>query len=268
MFLAAVIQLNCTSDVDANWRQASELVRRAATYGARLICTPENSNFLGPHEEKVRLAETIEGTTCQRYSELARELEIVLLLGSFNEKSTDPRRCFNTSVLFASDGRRLAFYRKMHLFDVDVSPQVRFSESATVMAGDRTVVAVTDLGVLGLTICYDLRFPGLYQKLRQEGAQMLTVPSAFTLTTGKDHWHSLLRARAIETQCFVLAPAQHGEHDDEGLRESFGHAMIVDPWGQVLTMVPDGPGVALAEIDLERLDRVRQAIPVVDHRRI
>jgi len=267
MTLAAVIQMSSASVEEANWRQAKELVVQAAERGAQLVATPENTNYLGPHEEKVRRAETLEGETCTRFSDLARQLRIHLLLGSFNEKSDEASRCYNTSVLFGPDGLQLAVYRKIHLFDVDVSPEVRFAESATVKGGSELVSVETDVGTLGLTICYDLRFPGLYQRLRDLGSEILTVPSAFTLTTGKDHWHPLLRARAIETQCYVMAPAQHGKHDDEGLRESFGHALIVDPWGQIVAMVADGPGVALAEIDLGRLERVRSSLPVTDHRK-
>jgi predicted amidohydrolase len=267
-FLAAVVQLNGTSDEDRNWRQASELVRLAAERGARFVSTPENTNFLGPHEEKVRRAEPLDGATCGRFAELARELGIHLLLGSYNERSSEPDRCYNTSVLFAPSGERLAAYRKIHLFDVDVSEEVRFRESATIVPGDEVVTVATPLARLGLSICYDLRFGELYRQLRREGAQAITVPSAFTATTGKDHWEPLLRARAIETQCFVLAAAQTGRHDDRGLRHSHGHSMIVDPWGQVLASVPDGPGIAVAEIDLDRVEAVRQAIPVETHRRL
>ena len=267
-FLAAVLQLNSTSDAERNWASASELTRRAAEAGAALVATPENTNYLGPHEEKVRRAEGLEGPTCERFSGLARELGIHLLLGSFNERGPEAERCYNTSVLFGPDGERLATYRKIHLFDVEVSPEVRFEESATVAPGEETVVARTDLGRVGLTICYDVRFGELYRRLVEQGAEILTVPSAFTLTTGRDHWHPLLRARAIESQCWLLAPAQTGRHDDRGLRESFGHAMIVDPWGHIVAMAPDGPGLALAEIDLDRVRRVRTAIPVADHRRL
>jgi predicted amidohydrolase len=267
-FLAAVLQLNSTSDSEENWRQARELVARAANAGAAFVATPENTNFLGPHEEKVRRAEELDGPTCERFAGLARELGIHLLLGSFNERGPDADRCYNTSVLFGTKGGRLAVYRKIHLFDVDVSPEVRFTESATVVPGEGPVVASTDLGRLGLTICYDIRFGELYRRLVEMGAEILTVPSAFTLTTGRDHWQALLRARAIESQCWLLAPAQWGRHDDEGLRESYGHAMIVDPWGHVVAMAPDGPGLALAEIDLERVRQVRRAIPVADHRRL
>ena len=267
-YLAAAVQLDSTSDADANWASARALIERAVSYGARLVATPENTNFLGPHEEKVRRAEPLDGPTCGRFADLAARLGIHLLLGSFNEVGTAPGRCRNTSVLFGPDGARLAVYRKIHLFDVDVSPEVRFTESATVEPGTETVVAATPLGRIGMTVCYDLRFAELYQKLRDGGAEILAVPSAFTLTTGRAHWHPLLRARAIENQCWVIAPAQHGRHDDQGLRESFGHALIVDPWGAVVADAADGPGLALAEIDLGRVAAVRRAMPVADHRRL
>jgi len=270
MFLAAAVQLTSTSDETANWQSASALIRRAAERGARFVATPENTNYLGPHPEKVRRAEPLGGATCGRFAGLARELGIHLLLGSFNEKSDDPletARCFNTSVLFGPDGEVLATYRKIHLFDVDI-PEVRFAESATCRPGDRPVVVETPLGRLGLSICYDLRFPELYRGLRGAGAEILLVPSAFTLATGKDHWEPLLRARAIENQCYLIAPAQHGRHDDGGLRESWGHAAILDPWGQPVAVASDGPGLALAEIDLERVAQVRRQMPVWEHRRL
>jgi predicted amidohydrolase len=268
MFLAAVVQLNCTSDESANWESARSLIERAAGYGARLVATPENTNYLGPHEEKVRRAEPLVGPTVTRFADLARRLGVWLLLGSYNEKSDEPNRCYNTSVLFSPEGKIVATYRKMHLFDVDVPGGVRFAESATCKPGEEVAVADTELGKLGLSICYDLRFAELYRKMNDQGAQMLAVPAAFTLATGKDHWEPLMRARAIENQCYVLAPAQHGEHDDAGLKASYGHAMIVDPWGLVVARASDGPGIALAEIDLERAARIRRAIPVAQHRRI
>ena len=267
-YSAAVLQLNSTSDAEANWRAARRLIEQAAAAGANLVATPENTNFLGPHEEKVRRAEDLDGPTCRQFADLARGLGIHLLLGSFNERGPDAGRCHNTSVLFGPDGGRLAVYRKIHLFDVDVSPEVRFTESATVAPGREPVVVATGLGRFGLTICYDLRFGELYRKLVELGAEILTVPSAFTYTTGRDHWQPLLRARAIESQCWLLAPAQCGRHDDRGLRRSFGHAMIVDPWGEVVALAPDGPGVAMAEIDLDRLRQVRAAIPMAEHRRL
>ena len=278
-FLAAVVQLTSSSDAEASCREAEELVRKAASRGAALVATPENTNYLGPHEEKVRLAEGLDGSTCARFAGLARELGIHLLLGSFNERAAlgqhgeghpdEPAaRCHNTSVLFGPDGGVLAVYRKIHLFDVAVPPDVVFQESATVAAGSEAVIAETPLAWIGLSICYDLRFPELYRALAENGAEILAVPSAFTLVTGKDHWEPLLRARAIENQAWVLAPAQHGRHDDGGLRQSWGHAMIVDPWGQVVAQVSDGPGIAVAEIDLARQRSIRERLPALQHRRM
>jgi len=267
-FLAAVCQMRSTSDQEANLAQAEELIRNAAARGARLVGTPENTNFLGPHADKVRRAEPLDGPTCGRFSALSKELGIHLLLGSFNERSADDARCFNTSVLFGPEGSRLAVYRKIHLFDVDVPGGVSFRESETIVPGDEVVVVPTILATIGLSICYDLRFGGLYRSLVAKGADLIAIPSAFTAATGKAHWEVLLRARAIETQCHVFAPAQWGRHDDGGLKESHGQAMIVDPWGQILAQVPDGVGIAVAEIDLERVARVRAAIPVQAHARV
>jgi predicted amidohydrolase len=262
MFAAAVIQMNCGADAEANWESARRLIRRAAGYGAQLIATPENINFLGSMQEKVHLAEGLNGQTCRRFSQLAAELKVHLLLGSFNERGRSRSHCRNSSVLFGPDGSQMAVYRKIHLFDVDLSEKVRFQESRFVQPGRGVCVAETSLGRIGLSICFDLRFPDLYQRLAGLGAQILTVPSAFTLTTGKDHWEPLLRARAIECQCYVLAPAQQGRHDDEGIRESYGHSMIVDPWGHVLARAAEGPGIAMAEIDLKRVEQIRRALPV------
>ena len=266
--LAAVCQMRSTADGAGNLRQAEELVRSAAARGATFVATPENTNYLGPHAEKVRLAETLEGPTCLLFSRLARELSIHLLLGSFNERRPVEGHCFNSSVLFGPTGTRLAVYRKIHLFDVDVPDGVSFRESATVAPGADLVIAETPFGGLGLSICYDLRFGELYRALVARGASVLTIPSAFTATTGKAHWEILVRARAIESQAFVVAPGQHGEHGDSGLRESHGHSLIVDPWGRILAEAPDGIGIAVAELDLTEVARTRAAIPLAAHRRL
>jgi predicted amidohydrolase len=268
MFLAAAVQLTSTSDEEANWESARALIERAAAHGARFVATPENTNYLGPHEEKVRRAEPLDGRTVSRFAELARRLGIHLLLGSFNEQSDETGRCYNTSVFFSPAGEILGTYRKIHLFDVDVPNGVRFAESTTCKPGEATAVVATPLGRFGLSICYDLRFGELYRRLVDGGAEILMIPSAFTLATGKDHWEPLVRARAIETQCWVIAPAQHGKHDDGGLAHTWGHAMIVDPWGIPVATAADGPGLALAEIDLDRVTKIRQAIPVARHRRL
>ncbi|MEO7795740.1 MAG: carbon-nitrogen hydrolase family protein [Thermoanaerobaculia bacterium] len=266
--VAAVCQMRSTADGAANLRQAEELIRAAAAEGATFIATPENTNYLGPHAEKVRLAETLDGPTCRLFAALAKELKLHLLLGSFNEKSSVKGRCFNSSVLFEPSGGRLAVYRKIHLFDVDVPDGVSFRESATVEPGSQVVTAEVEFGTVGLSICYDLRFGELYRALIAQGATLLTIPSAFTATTGKAHWEILVRARAIESQAFVLAPGQVGEHGDSGLRESHGHSLIVDPWGRILADVSEGVGIALAEIDLSEIPRVRNAIPIAAHRRL
>jgi predicted amidohydrolase len=267
MFLAAVIQMGSTDDEGSNLDQAEGLIRRAATSGARWIGTPENTNYLGPPAGAVAGAQPLDGPTPSRFASLARELKVHLLLGSYNERGDDAMRYRNVSVLFGPDGERLAVYRKIHLFDVDLPDGAggTHRESDSVAPGAEAVVAETELGRFGLSICYDLRFGNLYRRLRRAGAEILTIPAAFTMATGRDHWEVLLRARAIESQCYVFAPAQWGRHDASGKRESYGHAMIVDPWGTVVARAADGPGLALAEIDLERVRRARRAIPVAGH---
>jgi predicted amidohydrolase len=266
--LAAAVQMTSTSDAAANLAQAEDLIRLAAGRGAKLIVTPENTNYLGPHGDKVRLAEPLDGPTVGRFARLARELGVYVVVGSVNERSADPKRCYNTSVMLGPDGALLAAYRKIHLFDVDVSDEVRFRESDTIVPGDDLFVVDTAVGQVGMSICYDLRFPELYRALVDRGAEVLLVPSAFTLMTGKDHWETLLRARAIEGQAWVIAAGQVGRHDDGGLRHSWGHSMIIDPWGAVVAMASDGPGIAVADIDLARVASVRRAIPVASHRRL
>jgi predicted amidohydrolase len=274
MFLAACVQLRSTADIAKNLDTTERLVRRAAAHGAKLVATPENTSFLGPQFHKIDLAEDLDGPIATRLAELAGELSIHLLVGSLAERrrepdgSVDPKRCFNTSVLYGPDGSRLAVYRKMHLFDVDVPGGVTIRESDSIAPGDDIVIAKTELGTIGMSVCYDLRFAELYRALVDRGAEILAVPSAFTLATGKDHWHPLLRARAIETQCWLLAPAQWGIHDEQGKRVSYGHSLIIDPWGIVTGEASDGEGLCLAEIDLDRVREVRRAIPVRDHRRI
>ena len=274
MFLAACVQLCSTTDQTRNLDAAERFIRRAASLGAELIATPENTAFLGPQFHKVELAEPLSGPTTERLRALAAELSVLLLVGGLAEQrrlpdgQVDRRRCYNTSLLLGPAGDIIASYRKMHLFDVDVPGGLTIRESDTIAAGDQVVVADTRLGRIGLSICYDLRFPELYRAMVDQGADIIAVPSAFTLTTGKDHWHALLRARAMETQCWVLAPAQWGSHDDAGKRQSYGHSLIIDPWGVVVADKGHGEGLCLAEIDAERTAQVRRAIPVRDHRRL
>jgi len=197
---------------------------------------------------------------------VARARRVHVLAGSIAEAVSAPGKAANTSALIGDDGAILAAYRKIHLFDVAIPDGARYAESESVEPGDRTVVAPTALGRIGLSVCYDLRFPELYRRLADEGAEILCVPSAFTLFTGKDHWEVLLRARAIENLAYVVAPAQVGRHSER--RVTFGNAMVVDPWGVVLARCPDGEGVCVAPVSRERLEQVRRELPALRHRRV
>ena len=264
MHLVACLQMRSGPEITENLAQVEVGMERAARYGVKLLTTPENTTFLGPSDQKVALSEALDGSTHRRLADLARLHRMYLLVGSVAERF-DATHCYNTSLFFSPEGDLLAYYRKIHLFDIDIPGGPRFQESATIRPGNEVVVVPTALGRIGLSICYDLRFPLLYQKLVEKGAEILMVPSAFTLQTGKDHWHPLLRARAIESQCYLLAPAQEGPHDSGGLRHSYGHSLILDPWGTVLAECGEGPGLCLAEIDLARLQKIRRAIPVRQH---
>jgi predicted amidohydrolase len=263
---AAVVQLTSTADADHNLDRARHWIDRAAEAGARLVALPENFPYLRREDaERNPLAQDLEGPVVQFIRESAKRHEIVLAGGTLPEAIPDDSRVYSTSVVVDRDGSVRGVYRKIHLFDVELS-DVGLQESKTVAPGDEIVVADTAAGRLGLSICYDLRFPELYRELATRGARILLVPSAFTVPTGRDHWEVLLRARAIENQAFVLAAAQYGIHSPT--RRSYGRSMIVDPWGTVLATVPDGEGFATAELDLESLERVRLQLPALRNRRL
>jgi predicted amidohydrolase len=264
--LAAAVQMTSTADVSRNLDTAEALVERAATRGASFIGLPENFAFLRSEGEPVPEAQALDGPWVRRLADLARRLKVTVLLGSLPERVPGGERVRNTSVLLGPDGATLAVYRKIHLFDTDLPGMEHLKESKAVVPGDEVVVAETDLGPVGLSICYDLRFPELYRELARRGARVLCVPSAFLERTGKAHWEVLLRARAIENLAYVLAPAQVGHHG--GGRSSYGQAMIVDPWGVVLAQVPDGEDVAVAELDFDRLARLRRELPALSHTRL
>ncbi|MHB8419306.1 MAG: carbon-nitrogen hydrolase family protein [Myxococcales bacterium] len=265
MPLAAVCQMNSGPDKGKNLAQARELVTRAAAMGAGFIALPENFELMASSQEKRDQAEPLGGPTIASLRELARALGVTLLAGSFAERAGG-EKVHNTSVLVGPDGAILAAYRKIHLFDVEIGDGASYRESELVAPGGEAVTGDTACGKVGLSICYDLRFPELYRRLSRAGAEILTVPAAFTLMTGKDHWEVLLRARAIENQCYVVAAAQHGSHP--GNRLTYGHSMIIDSWGIVLACCPDGPGIALAELDRGALERVRRSLPALRHRRL
>jgi predicted amidohydrolase len=264
--VAAVVQMTSTADVERNLSTAEALVEEAARRGASFVGLPENFAFLRSEGQPVPEPQAIDGPWVRRMADLARRLRITLLLGSLPEHVPGDTRVRNTSVLLGPDGQTLACYRKIHLFDIDLPGMEHLKESKTVAPGDEIVVADTPLGPVGLTICYDMRFPELYRELVRRGARVLCVPSAFTERTGKAHWEVLLRARAIENLAYVLAPAQVGHHG--GGRASHGQALIADPWGAVVAQVPDGEGIALAELDFARLARLRRELPALSHVRL
>ncbi|WP_224245417.1 carbon-nitrogen hydrolase family protein [Hyalangium gracile] len=266
MHLIAAAQMVSTADKAHNLEAATRLVRQAAGLGARLVGLPENFSWMGSEPDRPSAAESLDGPTLSRMAQLARELRITLLAGSVLEAGAPGGRLYNTSVLFGPQGERLAVYRKMHLFDVDVGDGATYQESAAVAPGTEVVAANTELGRLGLSVCYDLRFPELYRRLSRDGATLLAVPAAFTLMTGKDHWEVLLRARAIENQCYLFAPAQGGRHSDK--RITYGHAMVIDPWGLVTARASEGEGLAIAPMDPELLARIRRNLPCLQHRRL
>ena len=261
---AAAIQLNSTADKARNVEVAERLVRTAAEAGAGIVVLPEKWNLLGSAEDLAEGAESLEsGPTIAAARGWARDLGIHLVAGSIPERAGAGERLFNTSCAIDPDGELVAVYRKIHMFDVDVGG-VRYRESDTEQPGDEIVAARLGEVEVGLTVCYDLRFPELYRILAVRGARVITVPSAFTSTTGRAHWEILLRARAIENQAFVIAPNQSGEAPPN--YDSYGNSMIVDPWGVVLARAADGEGVIDAELDLARQDEVRDSLPSLANR--
>jgi predicted amidohydrolase len=260
--------MTSTADVDANMSTVRRLVADAAARGAQMVLVPECFAYLGPEKGKVAIAESLEqgGPILDRCRDAAREAGVDVVYGGFWEKGDSADKVRNACIYMRSDGTIAAVYRKIHLFDVDLQDGTKLLESETVEAGSEIAVADAPFGRLGLSVCYDLRFPELYRRLVDGGAIALAIPAAFTLTTGKDHWHVLLRARAIEQQCYVLAAAQTGHH--YGKRWSYGHALIVDPWGTVLAECGEGEGVAVAEIDPGYVTKVRKAVPSLAHRRL
>ncbi len=266
--LAGVVQLTSGADLERNLDRCRALIEGAADMGAELIVLPENFAFLGDHETaKMAVAEAVpgDGRILSTMRQIARDLEIDLVLGGMPE-AVSPTHVHNTSVYLDARGEIRGIYRKIHLFDVAIPDGAVYRESASVKAGDEAVVVDAPFGKVGLSICYDVRFPELYRALVRDGARILTVPAAFTLHTGRDHWHPLLQARAIENLAFVLAAAQFGRHNAR--RVTFGHACIVDPWGHVLAEVGDREGVAVAELDFEYQDRLRRELPALEHRRL
>ena len=266
-YLAAAIQMNAGPDKPANLERAERLVRVGAARGANLVALPEVFNWRGKRNEQAAAAETLDGESLTLMARLARELQIHIVAGSITEQAAaGDSRCYNTSVLLGPDGKQIAVYRKIHLFDIDLPGRVTVRESDTKLAGADVVTASTPLGAIGLSICYDLRFPELYRRLTFAGAQIIAIPSAFTFPTGEAHWEPLIRARAIENQAYMIAPAQFGPNV-YGYSD-YGNSMIVDPWGRVIARAADQEGVVVAPIDLEYQERVRRELPALKHARL
>ena len=264
-YLAAAIQMTSLPDLQKNLVQAEELIDLAVRQGAELVSLPENFSFMGFEEEKIASAEAI-GLQSEKFLKtMAQRFQVTILGGGF-PVPTSGGKVYNTSLLVDQNGTEVARYKKVHLFDVNVPDGVTYRESNTVKAGEDLppVYVSPELGTLGLSVCYDVRFPEVYRHLSQKGADVLFVPAAFTAYTGKDHWKVLLQARAIENTCYTIAPAQTGHHYDR--RQTHGHAMIVDPWGAVLADAGEEPGVAIAEINPYRLEQVRRQMPSLQHR--
>jgi predicted amidohydrolase len=263
----SALQLSSQDSLSDNLGQVEALIMRARKAGSSLVVLPENFAYMGPEKGKRALAERLgdpQAPIQALLRRLAQREGVGVVAGGFPELSGDPDRPYNTSACYDPSGELVAVYRKLHLFDVDLRGHGSLCESQSTTAGKDVVVARL-LGLsLGLSICYDLRFPELYRALVDQGAEVLTVPAAFTLYTGKDHWHPLLRARAIESQCYVVAAAQWGKHP-EG-RATYGHALIADPWGSVVAEASDQVGLASADLDLGFLREVRSRVPSLSHR--
>ena len=267
-FTAACLQLTSDREVEANIAAVRELARRARDKGADLVMTPEVTDMMEPKRALAvaKAKDEANHPMLAAARDVAREIGAWFLLGSIVVKLADDERTANRSFLIAPDGVVRARYDKIHMFDVDLEGGESYRESRAYRPGDAAVLADLPWGPLGMTICYDLRFPDLYRALAQAGAQFLSIPAAFTVPTGRAHWHALLRARAIENFCFVFAPAQSGEHA-EG-RKTYGHSLIVAPWGEILAEAEDGPGFIAAAIDPAKVAEARRKVPSLSHDRV
>lgn len=256
-------QLNTRDDITESFKTIEKQTRECAEKGARLVVFPELSTYLSESGTGGK-AEDLNGNIIKKFKDLARTCNIYIHNGSFIEKSPDDKKVYNTSVLLNPDGQVEAVYRKIHLFDMNLDKKHAYRESDRFIAGDAIITTKTDIGQFGFSICYDLRFPELYRNLTLQGARLIFVPAAFTLFTGKDHWETLLRARAIENQVYIAAPNQIGEHP-EG-KSCYGNSMIIDPWGKVIARASDRVTSVVADIDFGYLETIRKNLPCLDNR--
>ncbi|KAH3819755.1 hypothetical protein DPMN_121499 [Dreissena polymorpha] len=265
-----VCQLTCTADKTENFQKAKTLIARCVQQGAKMVFLPEACDYLADNQQHtMEMAEAMEGETVNQYRQLAKDLSVWISIGSFHQKPADSssKKLYNTHVILNDQGEIQATYSKAHMFNLDIPGKIRLCESDYTIPGDRITPPVdTPIGKVGMGICYDMRFPEMAVGLRNLGAEVLTYPSAFTVPTGMAHWHVLLRNRAVETQCYVVAAAQSGKHNEK--RSSYGHSLIVDPWGAVVAECSEGEGTCVAEINLEYLHQIRRQMPIQDHRRL
>ena len=263
-YTVALVQMDTQNDKGENVRKACAFIDEAAERGAKLICFPEVMNLIGRNVGEGGGREPIPGYTTERLCEKAKEHGVYIQGGSVTEALEGEKRSANTSVLISPQGTILASYRKMHMFDITLADGTPFRESDRVKPGDTIVTAGTELGVFGLSVCYDVRFPELYRLMALRGAQVIFVPASFTMPTGKDHWEVLLRARAIENGCYIVAAGQIGT---KPAYAAYGNSLVADPWGTVVARARDEEGLVFAEIDLDYLERVRRQIPSLENRR-
>ena len=263
-FLAAAIQIDSQDNKTENLSKLDHFIDIAEGRGAKLVGMPEVVNFIGDEEADFENAETIPGPTTDFFCKKAKQHGIWLHGGSIHEITSRKDKLYNSSVFVNPKGEIVAVYRKLHLFDIDIKNAVSYLESNTIMPGEEIVVVDTDFAKVGLSICYDIRFPELYRILALRGAEIIIVPAAFALFTGKDHWENLLRARAIENQCYIIAPCEIGV---KPAFQTYGRSMIIDPWGTVIATASHKECVICAEIDLEYLHKVRTELPCLKHRK-
>lgn len=265
----AVIQITSTENYQNNLEKAVKFIEKAAENDAKVVSLPETFTFIGRIDKNnFKYKQELSGELVRFLGNLAKKHDIYLLSGSVHESIPGTEKLYNTSIVFSPEGEPISVYRKIHLFDVNLPGPEKYKESDNFEPGDISQKNILDTkyGKFGLTICYDLRFPELYRKLMLEGAEIIFVPSAFTMQTGKEHWEVLLRARAIENLVYIVAPDQFGFHSEK--RESYGNSMIIDPWGKVISRASDREEVIYADIDLEYLKKLRQKLPCLSHIRI
>lgn len=262
--IVAAIQMESREDIARNWETAKQLTQEAVARGAKIVALPETFLYVGPDKTA---AANLNEEWLPQFAAFAAQMQIYFLAGSVGERVGDSPKIYNTSLLFDPSGKELARYRKIHLFDATFPNGRSYRESDYIAPGAEIVTAKTEFCAVGLSICYDLRFPELYRKLTNRGnTRLIFIPSNFTLMTGKDHWLPLLRARAIENQVYIIAPNQHGEK--YGSRASYGKSAIIDPWGSVLALAPDREAVITAELDFAYQDQVRATLPCLHHKRL